>query len=37
MTDEPNPLDKDLIPPGVRIEIPLLYVSIYQLREISGI
>ena len=35
--EEPNPLDKKLIPPGVRIEIPLLPVSQYDLREIAGI
>lgn len=33
---ELNPLDKDLIPPGARIEIPL-HVSIDQLREIVSV
>ena len=37
MAEEPNPLDKKLIPPGVRIEIPLLPVSVYDLREIADV
>ncbi len=37
VADEPNPLDAALIPPGARIEIPLLRVSIEQLREIAEI
>ncbi len=37
MDDEPNALDQKLIPPGVRIEIPLLPASIPQLQEIAGI
>ena len=35
--EEPNALDRKLIPPGVRIEIPLLPVSVYDLREIAGV
>lgn len=35
--DDTGALDKKLIPPGVRIEIPLLPVSIYDLREIADV
>lgn len=35
--DDTSALDKKLIPPGVRIEIPLLPVSIYDLREIADV